>query len=111
MSELAASSDTARTHAIARVVQEVAANLGNTPAVARASYIDPRVIGLHQDGRTIASALGELMAQHQDLSVLPPRLPPQQASTDTARVRSTATASSSGSYATADTRTDPWPDA
>jgi len=28
--------------------------------VARASYIDPRVIGLYQDGRTIASALGEL---------------------------------------------------
>jgi DNA topoisomerase IB len=60
VSERAASSDTARKRAIARVVQEVAAYLGNTPAVARASYIDPRVIGLYQDGRTIASALGEL---------------------------------------------------
>ncbi len=60
VSELAASSDTARTHAIARVVQEVAAYLGNTPAVARASYIDSRVIDLYQDGRTIASALSEL---------------------------------------------------
>ncbi len=60
VSEPAASSDTTRTHAIARVVQEVAAYLGNTPAVARASYIDPRVIDLYQDGHTIASALGEL---------------------------------------------------
>jgi DNA topoisomerase IB len=60
VSERAASSDSARTHAIARVVQEVAAYLGNTPAVARASYIDPRVIELYQDGYTIASVLGEL---------------------------------------------------
>ena len=60
VSEPAASSDTARTRAIARVVQEVAAYLGNTPAVARASYIDPRVMDLYQDGRTIASVLGEL---------------------------------------------------
>ena len=34
----------ARRRAIARVCQEVAGYLGNTPAVARASYIDPRVI-------------------------------------------------------------------
>jgi DNA topoisomerase IB len=34
--------------------------VGNTPAVARASYIDPRVIDLYERGRTIASALGEL---------------------------------------------------
>jgi DNA topoisomerase IB len=60
VSERAGDSDTARTRAIARVVQEVAAYLGNTPAVARASYIDPRVIDLYQDGCTIASALGEL---------------------------------------------------
>jgi DNA topoisomerase IB len=30
------------------------------PAVARASYIDPRVISRYQEGRTIAAALGEL---------------------------------------------------
>jgi DNA topoisomerase IB len=42
------------------VVQEVAAYLGNTPAVARASYIDPGVISRYQEGRTIAAALGEL---------------------------------------------------
>jgi DNA topoisomerase IB len=38
----------------------VAGYLGNTPAVARASYIDPRVIDRYQAGRTIASALGDL---------------------------------------------------
>jgi hypothetical protein len=55
-----AGSDTARQRAIVRVVQEVAAYLGNTPAVARASYIDPRVLSRYQEGRTIAAALGEL---------------------------------------------------
>ena len=60
VSERAADRDSARKRAIARVVAEVADYLGNTPAVARASYIDPRVIELYQDGRTIAGALGEL---------------------------------------------------
>ena len=60
VSERAAGSESARKRAIARVVQEVADYLGNTPAVARASYIDPRVIDRYQDGHTIAAALGEL---------------------------------------------------
>ena len=60
VSERAAGRDSARKRAVARVVAEVADYLGNTPAVARASYIDPRVIELYQDGRTIAAALGEL---------------------------------------------------
>ncbi|MGH3154579.1 MAG: DNA topoisomerase IB [Streptosporangiaceae bacterium] len=60
VSERAAGSDSARKRAIARVVAEVADYLGNTPAVARASYIDPRVIELYEDGHTIASVLGEL---------------------------------------------------
>ena len=60
VSESAAGHEAARTRAIARVVREVAGYLGNTPAVARASYIDPRVIDLYEKGRTIASALGEL---------------------------------------------------
>lgn len=38
-----------------RVVREVAALLGNTPAVCRASYIDPRVIDLFLDGITIST--------------------------------------------------------
>ncbi|RFS83585.1 DNA topoisomerase IB [Actinomadura spongiicola] len=56
----AGDSDTARRRAVVRVVKEVAAYLGNTPAVARASYIDPRVIDLYEKGRTIAPALGTL---------------------------------------------------
>jgi DNA topoisomerase IB len=53
----------ARRRAIARVCQEVASYLGNTPAVARASYIDPRVISLYEEGRTIAASLASLGKQ------------------------------------------------
>jgi DNA topoisomerase IB len=60
VSESAAGRDAARKRAIARVVTEVAGYLGNTPAVARASYIDPRVIERYEQGRTIASVLGDL---------------------------------------------------
>jgi DNA topoisomerase IB len=60
VSEGASGTDTARKRAIARVVREVADYLGNTPAVARASYIDPRVIELYEDGHTVASVLGDL---------------------------------------------------
>ena len=60
VSEPAAGSETSRKRAVARVVREVAGYLGNTPAVARASYIDPRVIDLYQEGITIAPALTEL---------------------------------------------------
>jgi DNA topoisomerase IB len=52
----------ARQRAIVRVVQEVAAYLGNTPAVARASYIDPRVIERYEEGVTVRRILGELGA-------------------------------------------------
>jgi DNA topoisomerase-1 len=56
----AAESPTARKRAITRVVQEVAEYLGNTPAVARASYIDSRAIARYEDGITIASSLADL---------------------------------------------------
>jgi DNA topoisomerase I len=46
-------------------VQEVASYLGNTAAVARASYIDPRVIESYQRGVTIARTLGDLGASTQ----------------------------------------------
>jgi DNA topoisomerase I len=39
--------------AISRAVREVSSALGNTPAVARASYIDPRVITLFQRDQVI----------------------------------------------------------
>lgn len=44
-----------------RRVSGVAAQLlGNTPAVCRASYIDPRVIDHFLDGRTISSLVEEV---------------------------------------------------
>jgi len=44
---------TARKRAVTRAVKEVAHQIGNTPAVARASYIDPRVIDRYLDGLVI----------------------------------------------------------
>ena len=52
-----AATQTGRKRAISRAVKEVAHYLGNTPAVARASYIDPRVFDRYRDGRTIGGAL------------------------------------------------------
>ena len=44
-----------RQRAVARVCRVAAELLGNTPAVCRASYIDPRVIDHFLDGVTISS--------------------------------------------------------
>ena len=55
-----ARSRTGRKRAITRAIQEVAHYLGNTPAVARASYIDPRVFDRYLAGATIGNALGEI---------------------------------------------------
>jgi DNA topoisomerase IB len=52
-----AATKTGRKRAVTRAVKEVAHYLGNTPAVARASYIDPRVFDRYRDGKTIAHAL------------------------------------------------------
>lgn len=56
----ARSSESARKRAKARAVSEVAHYLGNTPSVARGSYIDPRVFDRFDAGRTIADALDAL---------------------------------------------------
>jgi DNA topoisomerase IB len=53
-------SKTARKRAINRAVKEVAGYLGNTPAVARASYIDPRVFDRFDGGLTIGGVLTDL---------------------------------------------------
>ena len=47
-------SSRARQRALAQVSRTAAELLGNTPAVCRASYIDPRVIDHFLDGRTIS---------------------------------------------------------
>jgi DNA topoisomerase IB len=49
-----------RKRAVARVVREVSEYLGNTPAVCRKSYIDPRVIERYHRGDTIADDLDKL---------------------------------------------------
>ncbi|MDG4798621.1 DNA topoisomerase IB [Micromonospora sp. WMMD1082] len=41
---------TARRRAVVAVMRQVAELLGNTPTVARASYVDPRVVDLFHDG-------------------------------------------------------------
>ena len=51
---------TSRKRAKARAVKEVARYLGNTPTVARTSYIDPRVFDRFDGGLTIAGVLPEL---------------------------------------------------
>jgi DNA topoisomerase-1 len=56
----AAASPTARRRAVTRAVQEVSHYLGNTPAVCRASYIDPRVFDRFAAGETVAAALDVL---------------------------------------------------
>ncbi len=50
----------ARKRAVNRAMREVSEYLGNTPAVAKASYVDPRVVDLFSDGITIAPVLAEL---------------------------------------------------
>jgi len=47
------SSEAAAKRAIVRAVDEVSEALGNTPAVCRASYIDPRVLDRFRDGTKI----------------------------------------------------------
>ncbi|MBB4663567.1 DNA topoisomerase IB [Conexibacter arvalis] len=52
-----AGSRASRRRIVTAAVREVAAFLGNTPAVARRSYVDPRVIDRFDSGLTIAEAL------------------------------------------------------
>lgn len=52
---------TGRKRAINRAIKEVAHYLGNTPAVCRASYIDPRVFDAYQAGVTIGGVMEALV--------------------------------------------------
>ena len=57
---VAATSPTARKRAVSRAFQEVAHYLGNTPAVCRSSYVDPRVVDRYLAGVTVADTLEHL---------------------------------------------------
>ncbi len=46
-------SETSRKRAVASVVKDVAEHLGNTPAVARSAYIDPRVVERFEKDDTV----------------------------------------------------------
>jgi DNA topoisomerase IB len=47
--------------AVVRVVRDVARQLGNTPAVARGSYVDPRVVEQFEQGETVGDAVDEAL--------------------------------------------------
>jgi len=48
-----ASTPAARRRAVTAAMRDVAEHLGNTPAVARSAYVDPRVVDLFEDGVTV----------------------------------------------------------
>jgi DNA topoisomerase I len=50
----------ARKRVVTAAVKQVSEHLGNTPTVARSSYVDPRVIERFEDGRTVLPALQKL---------------------------------------------------
>jgi DNA topoisomerase IB len=50
---------TARKRALTSSYKHVATHLGNTPTVARQSYIDPRVVQAFEQGQTVADAVRE----------------------------------------------------
>ncbi|MCW2678229.1 MAG: Topoisomerase [Modestobacter sp.] len=52
-------SRTARRRMVREAYVRVSEQLGNTPAVCKASYVDPRVVDRFEHGETIADALGE----------------------------------------------------
>jgi DNA topoisomerase-1 len=62
----------ARSRAIREAIEETARVLGNTPAIARGSYVDPRVLAAYEEGRVVASGadrerrLLELLIDDQD---------------------------------------------
>jgi DNA topoisomerase I len=62
----AARSKTSAKRAMSWAVKDVAQYLGNTPAVCRASYIDPRVFDRYRSGVTVAGVLDELGADRLD---------------------------------------------
>ncbi len=58
----------ARERVVKGAIKTVAAYLGNTPAVCRASYVDPRVIDRYHAGVTIAETIVTLPAGEPDLA-------------------------------------------
>jgi DNA topoisomerase-1 len=64
----APTSRTARKKAVRAAYIRVAEQLGNTPAVCKASYVDPRVVDHYEDGETVAGALADAARARDDRS-------------------------------------------
>jgi DNA topoisomerase I len=48
-----AETNTARSKALAQAMRDAAEELGNTPAIAKSSYVDPRIVERFEEGETI----------------------------------------------------------
>ena len=59
-------SRTARKKVIKAAYEQVSETLGNTPAVCKASYVDPRVVDRFENGETVAHALREAATAEAD---------------------------------------------
>ncbi|PRY49748.1 DNA topoisomerase IB [Geodermatophilus tzadiensis] len=57
---------TARNKTIRAAYVRVSEQLGNTPAVCKASYVDPRVVDRYEHGETVADALGAVAQADDD---------------------------------------------
>lgn len=57
LSEEPGESKASRKRAVRKAMVEVSEYLGNTPTVAKSSYVDPRVIDLYEDGTTIPASV------------------------------------------------------
>jgi DNA topoisomerase-1 len=58
---------TSRKRAVAAAIKATSARLGNTPAVARRSYVNPKVVELFEKDRTVADAVAEARAVLPDV--------------------------------------------
>jgi DNA topoisomerase I len=63
-------SKASRKRAEVAAMKEVAEFLGNTPALARSSYVDPRVVDAYEEGRTIANAVRRKAAPAERETIL-----------------------------------------
>ncbi|GAA3660586.1 DNA topoisomerase IB [Microbacterium marinilacus] len=57
---------TRRRRIVTDAMREVAAFLGNTPTMARTSYVDPRVVSAYEEGRTISRAVRRSYASDEE---------------------------------------------
>jgi DNA topoisomerase IB len=62
----APTSRTARKKAVRAAYLRVSEQLGNTPAVCRSSYVDPRVVDRYEQGETVSAALDEAARADDD---------------------------------------------